>query len=81
MTNKQKWMWSILFAFLLLLSCWLMCVLSYNFPRFADAMVRMYGGIVPHEQLYKRLIVYFVPATISFRAIISLCELLGIGDD
>lgn len=75
MTNKVLWLYAIIFTFVFLLLVSLFCLLSWNFPCFADAMERAYGGVVPKEEFGERIVVYTVILPFFFRGVCSFIEL------
>lgn len=81
MTNKEKWLYAILGALSMLATVLLFWVLGHNFPRFADAMERMYGGTIPDEYLFERLVAFSVPLTITWRVMIEVIDALCDEDD
>lgn len=75
MTNKESWLVSIISSFVLLLFISLICLLSWNFPYFADAVERAYGGVVPKEEFVGRIVCYAMLLPFFVRGVCSFIEL------
>jgi hypothetical protein len=72
MTNKELWLLSIIITFVLLLMVSLLCLLSWNYPYFADVMERTYGGVVSKEEFVERLVCYAMLLPFFVRGILDL---------
>lgn len=73
MTNKECWVLAVIASVCILVTVSIIYVLAYNFPFFADALHRMWGGEVVEVKVFiERLLAGMLILPIFIRGLIDL---------